>query len=150
MRENVTSRLLLEGRNLDIVTFPARDSRGLTRLDYALHLHSPSDLSLTEENGGNYRYSVEIRVRVFGADNKLIFTQQKSVTDSFTKKRFDTIKDKVFGYEGALPLPPGKYRLDFQFTDWSKKTAYQAAREVVVPGWRRTDWLCQVCCHFCR
>ena len=35
MRENVTSRLLLEGRNLDIVTFPARDSRGLTRLDYA-------------------------------------------------------------------------------------------------------------------
>src|SRR5436309_3170820 len=81
MRENVTSRLLLEGRNLDIVTFPARDSRGLTRLDYALHLHSPSDLSLTEENGGNYRYSVEVRVRVFGADNKLIFTQQKSVTD---------------------------------------------------------------------
>ena len=134
MRENVTSRLLLEGRNLDIVTFPARDSRGLTRLDYALHLHSPSDLSLTEENGGNYRYSVEVRVRVFGADNKLIFTQQKSVTDSFTKKRFDTIKDKVFGYEGALPLPPGKYRLDFQFTDWSKKTAYHAAREVVVPA----------------
>src|SRR5260370_36498472 len=79
MRENVTSRLLLEGRNLDIVTFPARDSRGLTRLDYALHLHSPSDLSLTEANGGNYRYPVEIRCRVFGADNEPIFRKPKLV-----------------------------------------------------------------------
>src|SRR5262249_39405523 len=30
-RESVTARLLLDGRNLDIVTFPVRDSRGLTR-----------------------------------------------------------------------------------------------------------------------
>src|SRR5439155_26140644 len=48
-REAVTSRLVLEGRNLDIVTFPARDSRGVTRLDYALRLHNPSDLSMAEE-----------------------------------------------------------------------------------------------------
>src|SRR6267143_1970235 len=47
IRETVTSRIILEGRNLDIVTFPARDSRGLTRLDYALRLHSPGDLSMT-------------------------------------------------------------------------------------------------------
>src|SRR5437899_477572 len=133
-RESVAARLVLEGRNLDIVTFPARDSHGLTRLDYALRLRSPSDLSMTEENDGSYRYSVEVRVRVFGPGNKRIFTQQKSVTDSFTKKRLDAVKDKVFGYEGSLPLPPGKYRLDFQFTDWSKKTAYHAAREVVVPA----------------
>ena len=131
--ENVTSRLLLEGHNLDIVTFPARDSRGLTRLDYALRLHRPSDLTMTTENEGRYTYSVEVRVRVFGADNKLIFTQQKTVTDSFNKKSLDSIKDKAFGYEGTLPLPPGKYRLDFQFTDWSKKAAYHTAREVVVP-----------------
>src|SRR2546426_1608243 len=133
-REAVTSRLLLAGRNLDIVTLPARDSRGLTRLDYALRLHSPSDLSLAEEKDGRYSYTVEVRVRVFSSENKLIFTQEKSLADSITKKRLDTIKDKVFGYEGTLPLPPGKYRLDFQFTDWSKKTAYHAAREVVVPA----------------
>jgi len=48
-REAVTSRLVLEGHNLDIVTFPARDSRGLTRLDYAVRLRSPSDLSMAEE-----------------------------------------------------------------------------------------------------
>lgn len=130
---NVSSRLLLEGRNLDIVTFPARDSHGLTRLDYALRLHSASDLTMTAENDDRYTYSVEVRVRVFGADNKLIFTQQKSLTDSFNKKRLDSIKDKVFGYTGTLPLPPGKYHLDFQFTDWSKKSAYHTAREVLIP-----------------
>ena len=132
-RESVAARLVLEGRNLDIVTFPARDSHGLTRLDYALRLRSPSDLSMTEENDGSYRYSVEVRVRVFGPGNKLIFTQQKSVTDSFTKKRLDAVKDKVFGYEGSLPLPPGKYHLDFQFTDWSKKSAFHTVREIVIP-----------------
>ena len=133
-RESVTSRLVLEGRNLDIVTFPARDSRGLTRLDYALRLHSPSDLSMAEEKDGRYSYSVEIRVRVFNSENKLIFTQQKSLSDSMTKKRFDTIKDKVFGYEGTLPLPPGKYRLEFQFTDWSKKAAFHMVREISIPS----------------
>src|SRR6266481_1833551 len=133
-REAVTSRLVLEGRNLDIVTFPARDSRGLTRLDYALRLHSPSDLSMAEEKDGHYSYSVEVRVRVVNSENKLIFTQQKSVADSIDKKRLDTIKDKVFGYEGTLPLPPGKYHLDFQFTDWSKKSAFHTAREISIPA----------------
>src|SRR6266403_1319668 len=133
-REAVTSRLVLEGRNLDIVTFPARDSRGLTRLDYALRLHSPSDLSMAEEKDGRYSYSVEVRVRVFSAENKLIFTQHKTLADSMTKKRLDTIKDKVFGYEGTLPLPPGKYHLEFQFTDWSKKAAFHTVREISIPS----------------
>ena len=133
-RESVTSRLVLEGRNLDIITFPARDSRGMTRLDYALRLRSPSDLSMAEEKDGRYSYSVEVRVRVFSAENKLIFTQQKSLADSMTKKRLDTIKDKVFGYEGTLPLPPGKYHIEFQFTDWSKKAAFHTVRELSIPS----------------
>ena len=133
MRESVTSRLLLEGKNLDIVTFPARDSRGLTRLDYAIRLHSPSDLTLTEENG-RYAYSVEVRVMVFTADNKLIFTQQKTLHDSLDKKSLERIKEKVYGYEGSLPLPPGKYHLDIQFTDWAKKAANRTARDVAIPA----------------
>ncbi|HYT20784.1 MAG TPA: GWxTD domain-containing protein [Candidatus Polarisedimenticolia bacterium] len=132
-REAVTSRLVLEGHNLDIVTFPARDSRGLTRLDYALRLHSPNDLSMAEERDGRYSYSVEIRVRVLSAENKLIFTQQKTLADSITKKRLDSIKDRVFGYEGTLPLPPGKYHIEFQFTDWSKKAAFYTVREISIP-----------------
>src|SRR6267154_1165110 len=133
MRESVTAQILLEGHNLDVVTFPARDSHGLTRIDYAIRLHDPGDLSVTEETDARYTYSVEVRVRVFDTNNKLIFTQQKTVADSFSKKRLDTIKDKVFGYQGMLPLPSGKYLLDFQFTDWSKKTSYHTAREVEVP-----------------
>src|SRR5213080_2354023 len=66
LKESVSSRLLLEGRNLDIVTFPARDSRGLTRLDYAVRLHHPRDLSMTAEPDGRYSYAVEVRVVVFG------------------------------------------------------------------------------------
>src|SRR6266853_1571620 len=133
-REAVTSRLMLEGRNLDIITFPARDSRGLTRLDYALRLHSPNDLSMAEEKDGRYSYTVEVRVRVFSSENKLIFTQEKTLADSITKKRLDAIQDKVFGYEGTLPLPPGKYRLEFQFTDWSKKAAFHTSREISIPS----------------
>ena len=132
-REAVTSRLVLEGHNLDIVSFPARDSRGLTRLDYALRLHSPNDLSMAEERDGRYSYSVEIRVRVLSAENKLIFTQQKTLADSITKKRLDSIKDRVFGYEGTLPLPPGKYHIELQFTDWSKKAAFHTVREISIP-----------------
>jgi GWxTD domain-containing protein len=132
MRESVTTRLLLEGKNLDIVTFPARDSRGLTRLDYAIRLHNPSDLALTEENG-RYSYSLEVRVMVYTAGNKLIFTQQKSVRDSLDKKGLERIKEKVYGYEGSLPLPPGKYHLDIQLTDWTKKAAYRTARDVSIP-----------------
>jgi len=134
LRETVTSRLILEGRNLDIITFPARDSHGLTRLDYAVRLQNPSDLSMIQESDGGYRYTVEVRVRVFAQDNRLIFTQQKTVSESINKRHLDTIKDKVFGYEGMLPLPPGKYRLDFQLTDWAKKTAFHTVREVVIPA----------------
>jgi GWxTD domain-containing protein len=134
LRETVTSRIVLEGRNLAIITFPARDSRGLTRLDYAVRLQNPSDLSMTQESDGGYRYTVEVRVRVFAPDNRLIFTQQKTVSESISRKHLDSVKDKVFGYDGMLPLPPGKYRLDFQLTDWSKKTAFHTAREVIIPA----------------
>lgn len=133
LRENVSSRLLLEGKNLDIVTFPARDSRGSTRLDYAIRLHNPSDLTLVEQNG-RFAYSVEVRVIVSTPDNKIVFTQQKALHDSMDKNSMERIKDKVFGYEGSLPLPSGKYHLDIQFTDWSKKAAFRTARDVSIPN----------------
>lgn len=134
LRERVTSRLVVEAQTLDIVTFPVRDSRGLTRLDYALRLRSPSDLSLTEEKDGQLRYSLEFLIRVFAEDGKLIFTQQKTATNTLTKKAFDEVKDKVFGFLGTLPLPSGKYRIDLQFSDWSKHVTYHTSRDVLVPS----------------
>jgi len=132
-RESVSAHMIVQGRNLEIVTLPVRDSRGLTRLDYAIRLHNPSDLALAVEDGGRYKYAVEVRIRVFSAENRLLFTQQKSVSDSIDKQRFDAIKDHAFGYQGSLPLPPGKFRLDIQVTDWNKKISFQTEREVTVP-----------------
>src|SRR5438309_2692438 len=102
LRETVSSRILLEARNLDIVTFPARDSRGLTRLDYAVRLHNPKDLSMTAEPDGRYTYAIEVRVAVLSKDNQPIFTQEKKLADSVTKARFDALKDKEFVDEGIL------------------------------------------------
>jgi hypothetical protein len=63
----------------------------------------------------------------------LIFTQQRKVSDGLDKASLARIKDKVFGYESSLPLPPGKYRLDFLLTDWQKKLGLHAEREVTIP-----------------
>ena len=134
LREKVTSSLILDGRNLDIITLPVRDSRGLTRLDYAVRLRNPSDLSMSAGSSDLLNYSVEIQVLVFGDKNKLIFTEQKPVSDTLDKHRFAELKDKVFSYEGMLPLPPGKYRLAFQFSDWIKSASYRTEREVTIPA----------------
>jgi GWxTD domain-containing protein len=133
MLGTVTTRIVLPGQNLDITTLPVRDSQGLTRLDYAIRFRNPSDFSLSERPGGKYFYSIEVRVRVFGPGNNLIFTQQKTISDTVDKTQLAEIKDKRMGFEGILPLPPGKYHLDFLLTDWQKKTGFQADREVDVP-----------------
>ena len=130
----VSARIVVPGQNLAITTFPVRDRQGLTRLDYAIRFRNPSDLSLTERPDGRYQYSVEVRTRVFGPDDKLIFTQQKTVSNTIDKQDLAEIKDKRFGYEGSLPLQPGKYRLDFLLTDWQKKTGFQGERKVDVPA----------------
>jgi len=141
MLDSVTSRLIVEGHNLDIVTLPIRDSHGLTRLDYAIRLHSASDLTVSQEADGHNKYSVEVRVRVFDANSKLLFTQQRSVSDSLDKTHFNQMRDKVFGFESSLPLPPGKYRLDFLLTDWMKKVGMHAERSVTIPTAEANNFL---------
>ena len=133
LRENVTSSMVLSGNNLDIITLPVRDTRGITRLDFAIRMRNPADLAVANAPDGQLRYSIQVRVQVFGQD-KLIFTQDKSLTDGFDKRRYNEIKDKSLSYESWLPLPPGKYRLAFQFTDWNKNTSYRAERDVVIPS----------------
>lgn len=131
--ESVSTRMILEGQNLDVLTVPLRDSRGLTRCHYLLRLRNPQDLSVGQTNDGRYSFSIEARVRVFGPNNKLIFAQEKSLSQTFDRSRLEQVKDKVLGYEGWLPLPPGKYRLDFLLTDWLRKAGYHTEKDVVVP-----------------
>jgi GWxTD domain-containing protein len=133
-REQVSSSMILQGHNLDIVLLPVRDERGLPRLDYSLALKSPSDLSVTATKDDRLMYNLQIRVQVFDKDsNKLIFVAQKELRDTLDKSRYQDLKDKTFAYESILPLPTGNYRLAFQFTDWNKNVSYRTEREISVP-----------------
>lgn len=133
-REVVTSSMIHQGNNLDIILFPARDAHGLTRLDYSIRLKNPGDLSVFETQDLHLSYSVQIRVQVFDSvTNKLIFTHQKDLKDTLDKSHYQNIKAKAFSYEGILPLPPGQYRLAFQFTDWNKNASYRSEKELTIP-----------------
>ncbi len=132
--ESVTSRVIVESQNLEILTLPVRDSTGLTRCDFLIRLAHPEDFSIGQNTAGKDYYSIEVRVRVLTSDNKSIFTYEKSISDTLEKDAYDRIKSEVFGYEGSLPLPPGRYHLDILLTNWLKKTGLHAERDVVVPA----------------
>jgi GWxTD domain-containing protein len=134
MSENVTAQLIVNANRLDMVVLPVRDARGLTRLDYAVRLRDPGDLTLTKGEDGHYTYAIEVRVRVLTADKQLVFTQQKAVSGSLDQRGLDEIEHRPFGYQGILPLPPGKYHLDFLITDWTKQVGYHGERDVEIPG----------------
>jgi GWxTD domain-containing protein len=133
--ENVSSRLLIPGQNLDVATLPLRDSRGVTRLDYAMRFKQPSDAALEQRSDGKFSFNLEAQVRVydFANKNQLIFEQEKKVNDAIDKEQFADIKSSRIGFEGSLPLPPGKFHIEFILTDWNHKKALQADKDVVVP-----------------
>src|SRR5258708_8489416 len=78
---------------------------------------------------------MEAQVRVFDSahNNQLIFTLEKRINDTIDKQQAEDIKNSRIGYEGSLPLPPGKYHLEFILTDWEHKKALQAEKDVMVP-----------------
>ncbi len=131
--ESVTSRLILGGEFLDVLALPLRDSEGHTNLHYALRMKRPEEFTVGRTSDGRYYYSVSIAARVFGADSKQIFAQEKKLSAYFDENQLGQIKNKIFGYEGLLPLPPGKYKIEFALTNLLKQTAYRAEKEVVVP-----------------
>jgi GWxTD domain-containing protein len=134
-REQVTSSMILSGHNLDIIVLPVRDEHGLTRLDYSLGLRTPSDFSVSTTKDMHLYYNLQVRVQVFDADNnKLLFVAQKDLHDTFDKDHFNDIRDKLFAFESMLPLPPGNYRLAFQFTDWNKNVSYRNERAATIPA----------------
>jgi GWxTD domain-containing protein len=133
LKEHVSIKVLLSGSNLDVLTLPVKDSHGLTRLDYAVRFRRPEDLTLSKESDGRYSYSIGTSIRVFGANNKLVFAQEKTASDTFGKERLEEIKGRPFGFLGLLPLAPGKYRISFELTDWTRKAAYETSKEVEIP-----------------
>jgi len=133
--ESVTARLLIPGQNLDVATLPLRDSRGVTRVDYAIRFRKPSDATLEQRSDGRFSFNLEAQVRVFDSANanQLIFTQERKVNDTFDKQKVEEMKSRRVGYEGSLPLPPGKFHLEFLLTDMEHKETLQAQKDVVIP-----------------
>jgi GWxTD domain-containing protein len=133
MQLNVRARLILPGKTLGVFAVPLRDPEGIIRLHYLLRFSRPQDFSIGRDSEGHYYYSIEARVSVFTQDKKLIFTDTHSLKSVLTAEQVDSLKNRLFGYEGWLPLPPGKYHLEFLLTNWVKTAAYRASADVTVP-----------------
>lgn len=131
--ERVTHRIILSDEYLDVIAVPLRDSAGNTNLHYLLRLHKPSDFAIQQTDDKVF-YSISFSARVYGPGNKLIFKQEKDVSKFLDAVELERIKKSLFGYEGWLPLTPGKYKIDFLLTNKLNKTAYRAEREITVAG----------------
>ncbi len=133
MNANVSASLIFQGETLGVLALPVRNSAGNTRLDYLLRLAKPEDFSLAK-TGDRFYFDIGVRVQVYGADNKLVFTQERQYKKYLTPEQVEQVKNRVFGYEGSLPLPPGTYHLELQLTDWLKKASYRVKSEVIIPS----------------
>ncbi len=138
--ESVSHRVILGAEYLDVLTVPLVAASGETNLHYVLRLKRPADFSIKEDSNHRYYYSALVTARVRTADGKLIFTQERKLSEYVDDKQYILVKNRVFGYEGLLPLPPGKYKLEFQLADDLQHTSFRAERDVVVPD-RPTDAL---------
>jgi GWxTD domain-containing protein len=134
MMLDVTARLLVGGETLGLLTAPLRDVDGNIKLHYLLRLKRPEDFALGKASDGSPYFSIQARVQVYSPDEKLIFTQERSLKHSVSREQMEQVKSKVFGYEGWLPLPPGKYHVKFLLTNWVNKMGYQAETQVTVPA----------------
>jgi GWxTD domain-containing protein len=130
--EGVRSQLIVEGGNLDILTVVLRDASGQPRLHYMLRMHRPDDVTVEKRDDDRFHYSVGCRVLVFGENQKLIYTKESTVSGTLDQQQFEQIKMRTMAYEGWLPLAPGKYRLNFLFSDWIQKIGRRAETQVEV------------------
>jgi len=132
LNEDVTHRVILPSDLLNVLTVPLRDSRGQIRLHYALRLPKPEDFAVAQSDQAYY-YSVEALVRVQEASGKEIYNIRRKVAKYLTKEELESVKGKPVAYEGWVPLVPGKFKIDFVFTNLLTKTAFTADRVVTVP-----------------
>jgi len=131
--EEVSHRVVLGEEYLDVLTVPLRDIAGNSNLHYVLRLKKPEDFTVGQSPKTGYYYSVLAAVKVYGADGKLIFSDEKKISRNISAEQYEQIKGKLFGYEGWLPLPPNKYKLDFQLTNLLGNTTFRRALDVVIP-----------------
>lgn len=133
MLTSVTSRLLVGGGNLGVLTVPLRDAEGEVKLHYILRLKRAEDFALGKSPDGTYYFSIEARVQVLDENDKSIFTQERVFKHSLRSEQVEQVKHEIFGYEDWLPLPPGKYHLKFVLSNQVNSVGYTAEANVTVP-----------------
>ncbi len=131
--EDVSHNIVLADEFLSVQAVPLRDERNNTNLHYLLRLKRPEDFAIAQDKDSRWYYSADITVKVSTPGKKLIFTQQRTLNKYLSQEEFDRVKTRVFGYEGVLPLPPGKYSIEFLLSNKLKKTAYRAEKDIIVP-----------------
>ncbi len=132
--ESVTHRVLLGNEFLDVLAVPLQEVDGTVNLHYALRLRRPEDFAIAQAKGDRYYYALEVTARVLTPGNQPIFTQTDSLSHYLSDTEFQSMKNKALAYEGLLPLPPGKYKIEFTLTNKVKQTAFRAERQVAIPA----------------
>ena len=132
--EDVTHRVVLGEEYLDVVTVPLRDPSGNVNLHYLLRLKKPDDFTVGQSAKEGYYYSILVSAKVLGTDGKPIFSDERKISKPVSQGEFDDIKGKVFGYEGLLPLPPGKYKVQFELSNVLNQTAFHREIEISIPA----------------
>ena len=133
MKESVSHRVVMPGESLNVLTMPLRDRQGIPRLNYVLRLDNVSDFAVAKADE-KYYISIEVTTQVFTPEHKLIFQQDRKIAHYLTKDELEEVKGKPFGYEGWLPLAPGKYHVEFSMLNLLGRAFFTAEREVVMPS----------------
>ena len=130
--EEVTHRIVVGQEYLDVLTETLHDIEGRPNLHYVLRLKRPDDLSLAKSESGYY-FNLGVSIKAYGPGNQLVFSKDAKLSHALTQEQLDKAKASVFGYEGWLPLAPGKYKLEFQITDNLKHAGFRSEKEVTIP-----------------
>jgi GWxTD domain-containing protein len=131
--EDVTHQVVLGEEFLDVITVPLRNPTGNTNLHYLLRLKKPDDFTVGQSVKTGYYYSILVSAKVHGPDGKVIFSDDKKISKTLSAGDLDDVKGKVFGYEGVLPLPPGKYKIEFELSNLLSQVAFHRDVEITIP-----------------
>ena len=129
LRESVKTRLLADPDLLSVYTVPLWDATGKPSLHFLLTLpRTLKQVAVRNKDTEQYRVDGQASVLVRSAEGRRLFQQDHDQSFLFTPAQFAAQEDLFVSYADRLPLPPGKYEIDFSFYD-SRHDTYYVTRE---------------------
>ncbi len=132
--EAVSHRVVLGEQFSDLVVIATRDGAKQASIHYLFRLLHPKDLSLAEQPGGRYYYSLQLETQLADADGKIVSEQKQPLSDYLSQKAFSNVEAKCFGVEGRISAAAGQYQLSLTLTNLATKQAFRQTRTVLVPS----------------